>query len=214
MIVFCAQAYYFFKLFRLLPCGPRLLIPNPSLFVLLTYTMGQGAGKKRKEEAKARKQQTRSAASAMSTLPPASTSESNLPKKRGRSCKNPVETVPPCPPLPRRTTHSTNTTLSASGDVSDISKPDDKLPIETFASSILQTSAGGGNSGISSADSDSSDLSSNPSDVEDIVDVDAGSDSDESILVVAKKSGRPGKAAKKPPNTRQKVAKTATSDGM
>ena len=213
VIVFCAQTYYFFKLFRLLPCGPCLPIPNPSLFVLLTYTMGQGAGKKRKEEAKVRKWQTGSAASAVSALPPAST-ESNLPKKRGCPRKNPVETIPPRS-LPCHTTHSTNTTLSTSGDVlSDISEPDDKLPIETIASGILQTSVGSGDSEISSADSDSSDSISNPSDVEDIIDVDDGSESDESILVVAKKSGRPGKAAKKPPNARQKVAKTATSDGM
>ena len=203
--VFCAQAYYFFKLFRLLPCGPRLPIPNPSFFVLLIYTMGQGAAKKRQEEAKAQKQQTVSAASAESSLPPASSlrhapdNSLNIPKKRGCPRKNPVETVPPRP-LPCHTTHSTNTTLSASAsDVSDISEPDDRLPIEMIASGILQTSAGGGDSEISSADN--SDFS-NPWDVEDIVHVDDGSDSDESILVVAKKSGCPGKAAKKPSNAR------------
>jgi hypothetical protein len=153
--------------------------------------MGQGAAKKRQEEAKAQKQQTVSAASAESSLPPASSlrhapdNSLNIPKKRGCPRKNPVETVPPRP-LPRRTTHSTNTTLSApASGVSDISEPDDRLPIETIANGILQTSAGGGDSEISSADN--SDFS-NPSDVEDIVHVDDGSDSDESILVVAKKS--------------------------
>ena len=191
---------------------------QPVLLCVAHLHNGTGAAKTCQEEAMARKQQTVSAASAESSLPPASSlrhvpDSLNIPKNllRGHPRKNPVETVPPRP-LPCHTTHSTNTTLSASAsDVSDISEPDDRLPIETIASGILQTSAGGGDSEISSADN--SDFS-NPWDVEDIVHVDDGSDSDESILVVAKKSGRPGKAAKKPSNARRKAAKTATSDGM
>ncbi|KAK2459803.1 hypothetical protein APHAL10511_008235 [Amanita phalloides] len=179
--------------------------------------MGKGAARKRREDTKVRKQQM---ASAASTLPPASAesdkSSSQL-KKRGRPRKYPPEALPPRTQLPCRTSHSTKIPPSTSSNVSsDLSEPEDKLPIETITSNIQQPSAGSTDFEISSADGDNflEESDSSP-DVEDVVDLDDdNNDSDKSILVIAKKSGHPGKAVKKPPNTRRKVTKTTTTDGM
>ena len=178
--------------------------------------MGKGAAKKRREDTRARKQQTASAASALLPASAESDKSSSQLKKRGRPRKYP-EALPPCTQLPRRTSHSTKIPPSTSSNVSsDVSEPEDKLPIETIASNIQQPSAGGTDFEISSADGDNFFEESDSSlDAKDIVDLDDDdNDSDESILVVAKKSGRPGKAVKKPLNARRKVTKTTTTDGM
>jgi hypothetical protein len=179
--------------------------------------MGKGAAKKCREDTRARKQQTASAASALLLASAESDKSSSQPKKRGRPRKYPPEALPPRTQLPRRTSHSTKIPPSTSSNVSsDVSEPEDKLPIETIASNIQQPSAGGTDFEISSADGDNFFEESDSSlDAKDIVDLDDDDDdSDESILVIAKKSGHPGKAVKKPSNARRKVMKTMTMDGM
>ena len=167
--------------------------------------MGKGTAKKCREDTRARKQQTVSAASTLLLASAEFNKSSSQLKKRGRPHKYPPEALPPCTQLPRHTSHSTKIPPSTSSNVSsDISEPEDKLPIETIASNIQQPSAGGTDFEISSADSNNFFEESDSSlDAKDIVDLDDDNDdSDESILVVAKKSGHPGKAVKKPLNAR------------
>lgn len=176
--------------------------------------MGKGAVKKRKEEAKARKQQ----ASAASTLnlvaddnePDSSPSPSHepqtkdtlsIPKRgRGRPWKNQAATLPP--PVPHRIRSTANITPFTSNNVSETESIGNKHPIETIIKMIQQPSSASSGNAAESSDDDS-----DGSESIDAIDLDDGSESDSSDPVLVVRTGKSVKAAKKPKNTGRKVKK-------
>ncbi|KIL67256.1 hypothetical protein M378DRAFT_9504 [Amanita muscaria Koide BX008] len=169
--------------------------------------MGTGATKKRREDAKARRQQ------ASQSVPESPETQNDLapfsvPKRgRGRPRKNPADALPVPHVIPRRTSRSVNVTPSTSSRVSlDLSESGDKLPIETIISNIQSGSQCAGDDGDSSGDS---------VEVDGFIDVDDGSDSDMSMLVVSKKPERKANASKKqqkPAARKGKVTETAEDE--
>ena len=167
--------------------------------------MGKGAVKKRKEAAKARKQQEVSAASApaLADHDVAPDLALSVPKRgRGRPRKNPATTLPPRITMPRGSASqrsTANVTPSTSDDVSETESIGDKHPIETIIKTIQRTSSASSSNAAESSDDDSSDSESL-----DAIDLGDDSESDDSepdmVVLKTQKSGRAKKAVKNPKN--------------
>ncbi|KAF8343243.1 hypothetical protein F5887DRAFT_1075992 [Amanita rubescens] len=174
--------------------------------------MGAGAAKKCKEAAKARQLALRMSADSASRQTTAPGPESlqdapqemitapTIPKRgRGRPRKQPIDSTVPAPRVvPNRASRQVNIAASTSSSSSSTSDSE-KLPIETVYSGIQPTAQARNACDAADEVTDSEDDSMlSLDDVESRIDVDDGSDSDDSVLVVSKKKARTTNAGKKP----------------
>ena len=164
--------------------------------------MGAGAAKKRRDAAKARKSASESFQDVpQETITGLALVVPTIPKRgRGRPRKHRPgdESIPAPRVLPKRASRPVNVTPdTSSGGISDTSDSE-KLPIETVYSSIQPSTQTRNACDAADELTDSEDDSSlSLDDLESRIDVDDGSDSDESVLVVSKKKTRATNAGKK-----------------